>query len=162
MTPRSSPPTWRCRKANANELAGQWFGIPKSSGYYAEVAQGLTLSTGIAEVTMTSTVKSAPNTTIDGTKVEVLKGMSVKSSLEASFKEALYFTYREEAASRRGHAERPGFSRDDCVQPLEREDRPGRPEDHAAPQLNQAEDDSAIGTSTIGVIEPPCGAELET
>ncbi len=79
-------------QGNANELAGQWFGIPKSSGYYAEVAQGLTLSTGIAEVTMTSTVKSAPNTTIDGTKVEVLKGMSVKSSLEASFKEALYFT----------------------------------------------------------------------
>jgi hypothetical protein len=79
-------------QGNANELAGQWFGIPKSSGYYAEVAQGLTLSTGIAEVTMTSTVKSAPNTTINGTKVEVLKGTSVKSSLEASFKETLYFT----------------------------------------------------------------------
>jgi hypothetical protein len=79
-------------QGNANELAGQWFGIPKSSGYYAEVAQGLTLSTGITEVTMTSSVKSAPNTTINGAKVEVLKGMSVKSSLEASFKEALYFT----------------------------------------------------------------------
>jgi hypothetical protein len=79
-------------QGNANELAGQWFGIPKSSGYYAEVAQGLTLSTGITEVTMTSTVKTAPNTTINGAKVEVLKGMSVKSSLEASFKEALYFS----------------------------------------------------------------------
>ena len=79
-------------QGDANELAGQWFGIPKSSGYYAEVAQGLTLSTGIAEGTMTSSVKSAPNTSINGTKVEVLKGMSVKSSLEASFKEALYFS----------------------------------------------------------------------
>ncbi|MGB8195433.1 MAG: hypothetical protein WCF25_00295 [Acidimicrobiales bacterium] len=79
-------------QGNANELAGQWFGIPKSSGYYAEIAQGLTLSTGMAEVTMTSTVKSEPNTTINGAKVEELKGMSVKSSLEASFKETLYFT----------------------------------------------------------------------
>ena len=28
--------------------------------------------------------------------------------------------------------------------------------------IESGEDDSAIGTSTIGVIEPPCGAELET
>jgi hypothetical protein len=79
-------------QGNANELAGQWFGIPKSSGYYGEVAQGLTLKTGMSEVTMTSAVKSAPDTTINGVKVEALKGHSVKTSLEASFKEALYFT----------------------------------------------------------------------
>jgi hypothetical protein len=77
-------------QANANELAGQWFGIPKSSGYYAEVAQGLTVSTGIAEVTMTRSVTRAAATTVAGVKVDVLKGRSVKSSLEPSFKETLY------------------------------------------------------------------------
>jgi hypothetical protein len=77
-------------QANANELAGQWFGIPESSGYYSEIAQGLTLSTGMAEVTMTRSVTSAPGTTIAGTDVQVLKGKSVKSPLEASFNETLY------------------------------------------------------------------------
>jgi hypothetical protein len=76
----------------ANELAGQWFGIPKSSGYYAQVAQGLTISTGMAEVTMTPSVTSSPVVALAGVKVAVLKGTSVKSALEASFKETLYFT----------------------------------------------------------------------
>jgi hypothetical protein len=76
----------------ANELAGQWFGIPKSSGYYAQVAQGLTISTGMAEVTMTPSVTSSPAVTLAGVKVAVLKGTSVKSALEASFKETLYLT----------------------------------------------------------------------
>jgi hypothetical protein len=79
-------------QATANQLAGQWFGIPQSSGYYAQVAQGLTISTGMAEVTMTRSVTSSPAVTIAGVKVTVLKGMSVKSALEASFKETLYFT----------------------------------------------------------------------
>lgn len=77
-------------QANANELAGQWFGIPKSSGYYAQVAQGLTVSTGMAEVTMTTSVTSSPAVTLAGMKVDVLKGTSVKSALEPSFKETLY------------------------------------------------------------------------
>jgi hypothetical protein len=79
-------------QTNANELAGQWFGIPKSSGYYAEVAEGLTISTGMAEVTMTSSVASSPEVTLAGTKVEVLKGSTVKSKLSPSFKETLYFS----------------------------------------------------------------------
>jgi hypothetical protein len=79
-------------QANANEFAGQWFGIPRGNTYYAEIAQGLTVSTGMAEVTMTSAVRSGPNTTINGRSVEVLTGNSVKSSLEASFKESMYFT----------------------------------------------------------------------
>jgi hypothetical protein len=78
-------------QANANELGGQWFGIPESSGYYAQVAQGLTISTGMSEVTMTSSVTIAPGVTLAGVKVDVLKGTSVKSALEPSFKETLYF-----------------------------------------------------------------------
>jgi aspartate 1-decarboxylase len=79
-------------QTEANEYAGQWFGIPRGNTYYAEIAQGLTLSTGMAEVTMTSGVRSARETSINGRKVEVLVGNSVKSSLEASFKESMYFT----------------------------------------------------------------------
>jgi hypothetical protein len=77
-------------QANANELGGQWFGIPKSSGYYAQVAAGLTISTGMAEVTMTSSVTNAPTVKLDGVQVDVLKGTSVKTSLQPSFKETLY------------------------------------------------------------------------
>jgi hypothetical protein len=79
-------------QTNANELAGQWFGIPKDSSYYAEVAEGLTISTGMAEVSMTSSVTSSPAVTLAGTKVDVLKGSTVKSKLEPSFKETLYFS----------------------------------------------------------------------
>lgn len=79
-------------QTNANELAGQWFGIPKSSSYYAEVAEGLTISTGMAEVSMNSSVTSSPAVTLAGTKVDVLKGSTVKSSLEPSFKETLYLS----------------------------------------------------------------------
>jgi hypothetical protein len=79
-------------QTDANELAGQWFGIPKNNALYAEVAQGLTLSTGMAEVTMTSSVTRAPAATIAGVTVDTLKGTSVKSALEPSFKETLYFT----------------------------------------------------------------------
>jgi hypothetical protein len=78
-------------QATANELAGSWFGIIKSSDYYAQVAQGLTVSTGMAEVTMTLSVTSAPAVTLAGVKVDVLKGTSVKSALEPSFEEKLYF-----------------------------------------------------------------------
>lgn len=77
-------------QANANELAGQWFGIPKSSGYYAQVAAGLTISTGMSEVTMTSSVTSSPAAKLNGALVDVLKGTSVRTSLQPSFKETLY------------------------------------------------------------------------
>jgi hypothetical protein len=79
-------------QANANALAGQWFGIPKSSGYYAQVASGLTISTGMAEVTMTSSVKNGPSMKLNGVHVDVLKGTSVKTSLQPSFKETLYIS----------------------------------------------------------------------
>jgi hypothetical protein len=45
----------------------------------------------MAEVTMTLSVTSAPAVTPAGVKVDVLKGTSVKSSLEPSFEEKLYF-----------------------------------------------------------------------
>lgn len=76
--------------ANANELAGQWFGISRSSSYWTHVAQGLTVSTGMAEVTMNPSVTSAPAATRAGVKVDVLKGTSVNSSLEPSYHETLY------------------------------------------------------------------------
>lgn len=79
-------------QANANELAGQWFGIPKSSGYYAQIAEGLTISTGLAEVTMTLTVKTGPAATVAGVKVDVLKGTSVKSAVAPSFAETMYYS----------------------------------------------------------------------
>jgi hypothetical protein len=84
-------------QANANELAGQWFGIPKSSGYYTQVAEGLTISTALAEVTMTSSVTRSPEATIHGVRVDVLKGTSVKSSLEPAFKETLYSSTTKKA-----------------------------------------------------------------
>jgi hypothetical protein len=77
-------------QATANELAGQWFGIPKSSGYYAQVADGMTISTALAEVTMTNAVASEPAVMLDGALVDVLKGTSVKSTLEPSFDESLF------------------------------------------------------------------------
>jgi len=77
-------------QANANALGGQWFEISKSSGYYAQVASGLTISTGMAEVTMTSSVTNAATIKLDGVSVDVLKGASVKSSLQPSFKETLF------------------------------------------------------------------------
>jgi hypothetical protein len=77
-------------QATANELAGQWFRIPKSSDYYAQVAAGLTISTGMAEVTMTNSVKNSSAVTLDGVKVDVLQGMSVASAQQPSFKETLY------------------------------------------------------------------------
>lgn len=77
-------------QANANELAGQWFGIPKSSGYYAEISQGLTVSSGMAEVTMTSPVTRARAANVAGVHVVVLKGKSVKTSLDPSFVETFY------------------------------------------------------------------------
>lgn len=79
-------------QAYANALAGQWFGVPRSSSYYAEIAQGLTISTGLAEVTMTSSVTSALATTIAGTKVEVLTGKTVKTAIDPSLTETLYYS----------------------------------------------------------------------
>jgi hypothetical protein len=79
-------------QANANELAGQWFGVPKSSGYYTEIAQGLTISTGFAEVTMTASVASGPATSIAGVKVDALKGKTVKSAIDPSLTETLYYS----------------------------------------------------------------------
>lgn len=79
-------------KSVANQLKSQWFGIPKSSSYYTEVAQGLTIATGMAEVTMTKSVTAAASTTLAGVSVNVLKGTSVKSALQPSYSESLYFS----------------------------------------------------------------------
>lgn len=72
-------------QSDANELAGQWFGIPQGSSFYANVAQGLTVSSGMAEVTMTASVTSAPAR-------DVLKGTSVSSALQPAYKETLHFS----------------------------------------------------------------------
>jgi hypothetical protein len=79
-------------QATANEYAGQWFKIPKSSGYYAQVSAGLTISSALAEVTMSNSVTGGPAKTVAGVKLNVLKGKTVKSALEPSFKETLYFS----------------------------------------------------------------------
>jgi len=79
-------------QASANELGGQWFGIPKSSAYYAQVASGLTITTGMAEVTMTRSVTSGPTVTLDGVQANVVKGASVKTPLQPSFQETLYIS----------------------------------------------------------------------
>jgi hypothetical protein len=79
-------------QAYANALAGQWFGVPRNSSYYAEIAQGLTISTGLAEVTMTSKVASGRATTIAGVNVDVLTGKTVKTAIDPSLTESLYFS----------------------------------------------------------------------
>jgi hypothetical protein len=77
-------------QSSANELAGQWFGVPESSGYYTEISQGLTISTGMAEVTMTSPVTSGHATTVSGVKVDVLKGKTTKTAIDPSLTETIY------------------------------------------------------------------------
>jgi hypothetical protein len=79
-------------QVNATELAGQWFGIARSSSYYSHVVQGLTVSTGMAEVTMNPSLSAAPAVTLAGVKVNVLKGTSVQTLLQPSYHEKLYFT----------------------------------------------------------------------
>lgn len=79
-------------KSVANELANSWFEITKRSSYFAQVAQGLTISTGMAEVTMTKTVSAGSPSTLSGVKVDVLKGTSVKSALESAYPETMYFS----------------------------------------------------------------------
>ncbi len=78
--------------ANASELAGQWFGIARTSSYWSHVAEGLTVSTGMAEVRMNPSVTSAPAGTRAGVKVDALKGTSVSSLLQPAYHETLFFS----------------------------------------------------------------------
>jgi hypothetical protein len=79
-------------KSVANALKNQWFGIPKTSSYYTEVAQGLTIATGTSEITMTKSVTAASSVTLSGVKAHVLNGSSVKSANQPSYKETLFFS----------------------------------------------------------------------
>jgi len=76
-------------KATSKQLSNQWFTIPKNNSDYAEVAQGLTLSSIAAQLTMNKNVTAVARTGV--TEFEVLKGTSVKSALEPSSAETLYF-----------------------------------------------------------------------
>jgi hypothetical protein len=80
-------------KATSKQLSNQWFSIPKDNAEYAEASQGLTLSSIATELTMNKSVStlrsSAP---VYGVKVNVVKGTSVKSALEPSSVETMYFT----------------------------------------------------------------------
>jgi hypothetical protein len=79
-------------KTVANQLKNRWFEIPKGSSYFAEVAQGLTIASGLHGVTMTNSVIAAKSVTLAGVKADVLKGRSLKSAEQPSYKETLYFT----------------------------------------------------------------------
>jgi hypothetical protein len=74
----------------ASQLANHWFAITKSSSYYGEVSQGLTIASGMAEVTMNKSVKAVAQVNLSGGNVNVLKGTSVKSALEPSYVETMY------------------------------------------------------------------------
>jgi hypothetical protein len=74
-------------KTTATQLSDQWFSIPKSNADYAEVAQGLTLNTIAAELTMNKNVTTSVHTGLSG--FVALKGTSVKSALEPSSAETL-------------------------------------------------------------------------
>jgi hypothetical protein len=80
-------------KTTSRQLSNQWFTIPKDNSDYAEVSQGLTLSSIATELTMNKSVTSPPSGgSISGIPVTVLKGSSVKSALEPSSNETLYVT----------------------------------------------------------------------
>ena len=79
-------------QATANQLAGQWFIVPTGSTEYTAIAQGLTVSTGMAEVTMTASVASLPATTLAGVKDNVLKGKTAKSAINPATNETFYFS----------------------------------------------------------------------
>jgi hypothetical protein len=76
-------------KATSQQLSNQWFTIPKGNSDYAEVAQGLTLSSIATQLTMNKNVTAAARSGATG--LSVLKGTSVKSALEPSSAETLYF-----------------------------------------------------------------------
>ena len=79
-------------KTTANQLSNKWFTIPKNNPDYAEVGQGLTLSSVAAELSMNRSVTTRPSVRIAGVKVDVLKGTSVKTALDPSVPETLYVT----------------------------------------------------------------------
>lgn len=79
-------------KTTANQLSNKWFTIPKNNPDYAEVGQGLTLSSVAGELSMNESVTTRPNVTIAGVRVSVLKGTSVKTALDPSVPETLYVT----------------------------------------------------------------------
>jgi hypothetical protein len=59
-------------KTTAKQLSNQWFSIPTSDADYAEVAQGLTLSSIAAQLTMNKNVTMSDHTGLSG--FEALKG----------------------------------------------------------------------------------------
>jgi len=79
-------------KSTADQLSDKWFTIPKNNPDYAQVGQGLTLSSVAAELSMNQSVSTRPSVRIAGVKVNVLKGTSVKTSLNPSVPETLYVT----------------------------------------------------------------------
>lgn len=79
-------------KAAANKLADRWFTIPTGSSEYDEVGQGLTISSVMDQVTMTTSVKARPPAKLSGKRVDVLQGQTVKTALDPSISATLYFT----------------------------------------------------------------------
>jgi hypothetical protein len=79
-------------KAVAAPLANKWFTIPKSNAAYPEVAQGISITSIMTLIMMTPSVSAGPAVTLSGVKAGVLKGATVKSVLNPSFGETLYFS----------------------------------------------------------------------
>lgn len=77
--------------STSTRLANKWFTIPKNNAAFATVAQGLTLSSLMAQVAMTKSVTALPAAVLSSEKVDVLTGTSVKTALEPAYSETLYF-----------------------------------------------------------------------
>lgn len=79
-------------QSTSKQLANKWFMIKPSNSDYGVVALGLTVDSAITQILMTRSVAAKPATTLSGVKVDVLKGVTIATTLEPLSGETLYFT----------------------------------------------------------------------
>jgi hypothetical protein len=77
--------------STATRYSNRWFSIPKNSPDYASVFQGITLSSMVTELSMTKSISSLASSTLNGRKVGAFQGYSVKSALDPSVGETLFY-----------------------------------------------------------------------
>jgi len=75
--------------ATSARLSNHWFYIKATNAQYIEVAQGMTIASGMSEVTLQKKVTSLGTKYVDGAKVTVLAGTSVPDSGPA-YRETMY------------------------------------------------------------------------
>jgi hypothetical protein len=76
-------------KSTATKFSKQWFYIKDGSAEYDEVAQGLTIASGISEVALQKRVTSPGTKVLDGAKVSVLVGSTVPGA-GPTYRETMY------------------------------------------------------------------------